>query len=481
MLFNSYTFWAFFAIVFVLYRFLPFRAQNIMLLLASYIFYGYWDWRFLFLMILSTVVDYFAAIGIQKYQSDKRGKVCLILSLAFQLSLLGVFKYYNFFANELSSLANSLQIPISLPILELLLPVGISFYTFQTMNYTIDVYKQKFDATKNFIDFALFVAFFPHLVAGPIVRAHKLLPQLSNPRHDREHDFREGLYYILFGLFKKVVIADNLAAVANTVFKTETNQLSGAECLVGIYAFAFQIYCDFSGYSSIAQGLAKWLNIDLTTNFNNPYFAESPSDFWRRWHISLSTWFRDYVYIPLAQRDKRADWITYTKNAMLVMLLSGLWHGAAWTFVAWGAYHGILLCIHRFFSAPRNSVSKDVESDESVNKSIVFRAIKIVIIFHLVCLGWLLFRAESMVQAFNMLGRIFTDFQVTNFAISSLVIILFYAGPLMIYELWLEYKGDLLQLTKVSRIPRAVLYSYWTMMLLYFPAPVSNVFIYFQF
>jgi alginate O-acetyltransferase complex protein AlgI len=482
MLFNSYIFWAFFACVIILYRLLPHRGQNYMLLVASYIFYGYWDWRFLFVMLFSTIVDYFAAIGIGESHSRARRKAILVASICVQLGLLGLFKYYGFFAHELSAMLSRLGLPVSLPALSVLLPVGISFYTFQTMSYTIDVYRGQFKYTKNFVDFALFVSFFPHLVAGPIVRAAKLLPQLSNPRVRREEDFRDGLYYVTTGLFKKVVVADNLGVIVHTIFQANPAQLSGVECLVGVYAFAFQIYGDFSGYSSIAQGIAKWMNIDLTTNFNLPYFATSPSDFWSRWHISLSTWFRDYVFVPLARGGRQvARWRTYL-SVIVVMLLSGLWHGAGWTFLAWGLFHGLLLCVYRFFSSRRYWFFKRPQEGRAVPyQSAVSRLLKMLVMFHLVCFGWLLFRADSVSQAWGMLGRVVRDFRVTTFAVSALAMIAFYAGPLIAYEFWLEQKDDLLKLTRVNWLARGLVYTYCVFMLWFFPPPVSNVFIYFQF
>jgi D-alanyl-lipoteichoic acid acyltransferase DltB (MBOAT superfamily) len=498
MLFNSYIFWVFFAVVFVLYRLLSHRGQNLMLLAASYVFYGYWDWRFLFVMLFSTVVDYFAAIWISQSKAPRVRKAILLTSITLQLGLLGLFKYYGFFSHELSSLLTTLGLPVSLPVLNFLLPVGISFYTFQTMSYTIDVYRGDFKAEKSFIDFALFVSFFPHLVAGPLVRARKLLPQLTSPRVRRPDDFREGLYYIVIGLFKKVVVGDNLAVVANSIFHTDPSQLTGLECLLGIYAFAFQIYGDFSGYSSIAQGVARWLNIDLTTNFNLPYFSVSPPDFWSRWHISLSTWFRDYVYVPLARRGgKRPTKLWLYSTLVIVMLLSGLWHGAAWTFVLWGLYHGLLLCGYRMVSWPRfwffkkykEGVPTPVATPATAAAAASSMArtswpgylARVVLMFHLICLGWLLFRAESMAQVWGMLGRMATDFRLTPLAASALSMIVFYAGPLVLYEFWLERKQDLLRLTEVRWPVRAAVYSYCALMLWFFPPLVSNVFIYFQF
>jgi alginate O-acetyltransferase complex protein AlgI len=482
MLFNSYVFWAFFACVITLYKLLPHRGQNYLLLIASYVFYGYWDWRFLFVMLFSTVVDYFAGIGIGRSQSQSRRKMILVASVCVQLGLLGLFKYYGFFSHELGGLFARLGVPVSFPTLDVLLPVGISFYTFQTMSYTIDVYRGQFKYTKNFIDFALFVSFFPHLVAGPIVRASKLLPQISSPRVRRADDFRDGLYHVTIGLFKKAVVADNLGVIANLIFRTDPSHLSGVECLVGVYAFAFQIYGDFSGYSQIAQGLARWMNIDLTTNFNLPYFATSPSDFWSRWHISLSTWFRDYVFVPLARGGRQVTrWRTYF-SVIVVMLLSGLWHGAGWTFLAWGLFHGLLLCGYRFFSSRRYWFLKRPSEARAIPyQSPASRLIKMLVMFHLVCFGWLLFRAASLAQAFSMLGRMASDFRATTFAVSALLMIAFYAGPLLAYEFWLEQKDDLLRLTRINWAVRGLVYTYCAFMLWFFPPPVSNVFIYFQF
>jgi alginate O-acetyltransferase complex protein AlgI len=493
MLFNSYIFWVFFAVVFVLYRLLSHRAQNRMLLAASYVFYGYWDWRFLFIMLFSTVVDYAAARWIGTSERRRVRKSVLLASIFIQLALLGTFKYYGFFAGQMNGLLTTFGLPLTLPALEFLLPVGISFYTFQTMSYTIDVYRGDFKYERSFVDFALFVSFFPHLVAGPLVRARKLLPQITRPRVRRPDDFREGLYYVLIGLFKKVVVGDNLATVANTIFQTPPHQLSGLECLAGVYAFALQIYCDFSGYSSIAQGVAKWLNIDLTLNFNLPYFAVSPPDFWNRWHISLSTWFRDYVYVPLARGGGRR----VTKRRLylallLTMLLSGLWHGAAWTFIAWGAYHGLLLCAHRLIKLPRlNFFRRAAAATPAVAQAPAPAAParfswlgylgKMFFMFHLICVGWLLFRAESLAQAAAMLARIATAWHATPLALTSLGLVAFYAGPLMAYEFWLERRQSLLRLTEISWLPRALAYGYCALMLWFFPPPVSNVFIYFQF
>ena len=480
MLFNSYTFWVFFAVVACLYYALPHRWQNRQLLVASYVFYGWWDWRFLSLILVSTVVDYFAALGIESSGGQgacpKRPltkRLWMVLSIVVNLGLLGFFKYFGFFATELVELLRSLGVNGSLASLKIVLPVGISFYTFQTMSYTIDVYRGQTSPTRSLPDFALYVAFFPQLVAGPIERSTSLLPQILNPRRFRGGEFSDGLYLVLLGLFKKVVIADNMAFIVDGVFKSNPSELSGLDCLVGVYAFALQIYGDFSGYSAIARGVAKWLGFDLMVNFRMPYFARSPREFWQRWHISLSTWLRDYLYIPLGG-NRRGTFRTY-RNLMITMLLGGLWHGAGWTFLAWGLFHGSILCIYRAFGY--ESQSKELPSRARLLRSLLWG----ILMFHLVCIGWLLFRAESIGQAYCMLMQILTDVRVTDLAVYAVSLMLFYAGPLVVLEAWLERKDDLLRLVKVHWLIRAGVYSYFTLMILLFHPTVHNEFIYFQF
>ena len=474
MLFNSYMFWCFFGIVFLIYRLLRHRHtwQNILLVIASYVFYGTWNYRFLSLILISTVVDYFAAIGIEQSDSPARRKGLCFCSIAVNLGLLGVFKYYGFFATEVAAFLGMLGLGVSLPSLNVLLPVGISFYTFQTMSYTIDVYRGTTKPIHSFINFALYVCFFPQLVAGPIERSSRLMPQIVNPRSQRAGDFADGLYLVLIGLFKKVVIADNMATIANAVFATDPSVLSGFDVLVGSYAFAFQIYGDFSGYSAIARGVAKWLGFDLMTNFRTPYFATSPTDFWQRWHISLSTWLRDYLYIPLGG-SRHGTWKTY-RNLILTMLLGGLWHGAKWTFVFWGLYHGVLLAIHR--AIKQRWTHKDNEP-----LSIFGRAWRIFLTFHLISLGLLIFRSQSMAHAGAMLQQIWINFRVTDLALYSSVMIPFFLTPLLIFEYWLDRKDDLLCLAKVHWFKRGVVYSYFVLMIWFFLPRVHHEFIYFQF
>lgn len=481
MIFNSYLFWAFFALVYAIYCVLPYRRQNVLLLLASYVFYGAWDWRFLSLIWISTALDYFVALVVHSKSDIRLRKALVSLSVVINLGFLAVFKYYDFFASELVGLLAEMNIPVSLSMINIALPVGISFYTFQTMSYTIDVYRHKCEPAEHFVDFALYVCFFPQLVAGPIERYAHLMPQFQKPRCIQGSDLSEGFYHILIGLFKKVVIADNMATFVDVVFDAPLSQLSGFECLLGVYAFAFQIYCDFSGYSSIAQGVAKFMGFDLMYNFHMPYFAVSPSDFWHRWHISLSTWLRDYLYIPLGGNRKGA-FRTYL-NLVVTMVLGGLWHGAGWTYLAWGLFHGLLLCAYRPFE-------RKLQSSSSPNSNKVVHGLLVVLMFHLVCIGWLLFRANSIGQAYDMFRLMLTDaswfdipYSPERFAMAwtGLGELAFFAGPLILLELWTETKKNMLQLLSVYWFIRATVYAYFLLMLLFFPPVIEHVFIYFQF
>ena len=458
--------------VIILYKLLPHIPQNRMLLVASYFFYAYWDWRFLSLIALSAVINYFTVISIVKAKSQRRRKNLLIISICGNLSILGSFKYYNFFVSEFIKGFGFLDLGLHLPILDIVLPVGISFYTFQAMGCAIDVYRGTTQPNWHFLDFALFVAFFPLLLAGPIERSSRLMPQIVNPRSGSTESFSIGLYYILMGLFKKVVVADNMAPIVNMIFSADSSKLSGADCLIGVYAFAFQLYGDFSGYSSIAKGIAKWLGFDIMENFSMPYFSTSPRDFWRRWHISLSSWFRDYVYIPFGG-NRLGKFINF-RNLMFTMTLCGLWHGANWTFICWGVFHGLLLIGYQIFVDYRKI------SDLLVN-SFLSRAIKALVMFHLVCIGWLMFRAESIPQAWMMLNKMVTDFHVTEFTWFSLGMIGFYVVPLLMIELWIERSGDLLKLIKVHWVVRSSIYGYVVLMLVIFQPITPQQFIYFRF
>jgi alginate O-acetyltransferase complex protein AlgI len=470
MLFNSYTFWIFFAVVLVLYRVLPHRAQNRMLLVASWAFYASWDWRFLSLIAISTVVDFVVGRAIAAPAASEAGrKRWLLASLVTNLGLLGIFKYFGFFVDSAGVFLAALGFEPNPWSLRIILPVGISFYTFQTLSYTIDIYRRQLKPCDDFLDFALYVSFFPQLVAGPIERAKRLLPQITERREVTGRDFQVGLYCILLGLFKKVVLADNMALIVDHIFSQPVETLSALDCLLGVYAFAFQIYGDFHGYSLIAQGTAFWLGIRLMDNFRHPYFAISPQDFWRRWHISLSTWLRDYLYIPLG--GNRGSQVATYRNLMTTMVLGGLWHGAAWTFVIWGVIHGGWLAIHRLLS----------ERVEASNPGWIGLGIRMFATFQIVCVTWLFFRAESVTQALGFFQSLFGSYATSEITVLGFGLLAFFALPMVAYEAWVERQRDLFAITTVHWAWRVLLYTVIMCFLLWFPAPVPSEFIYFQF
>lgn len=388
MLFNSFDFIIFFTIVLFVAGILPHRPRLYFLLFSSYFFYGYWKWQYTGLLLLSTVIDYVAARRMATVTTPVSRKLLLMISVVMNLSLLGIFKYYNFFAGSVTS-----WFGLNAPLLEVLLPVGISFYTFQSMSYTIDVYRGILEPRKNFVEFALYVSFFPQLVAGPIVRAKDFLPQLDVKVKATAGQIRSGMHLMLRGFVEKMVIADNLAPIVETVYSDPASH-SGSDLWIATYCFAFQIFCDFAGYTDIARGCARLLGYEFLENFRRPYLAQNIIDFWRRWHISLSTWLRDYLYIPLGG-SRKGKWNTY-RNLLITMILGGLWHGANWTFLVWGAYHGLLLALSRLVRAGERPV-----------RSLWFRAFSILFTFHLVCIGWVLFRAENIQIAGRMLQRMF--------------------------------------------------------------------------
>lgn len=342
MLFNSLNFAIFLPIVFVLYWFATkrnFRAQNVLLLVASYFFYASWDWRFMFILISSTLLDYFTGIKIHEAYNQRNKKFWLWLSISINLGILGIFKYYDFFAESFAEALSSLGLNANIHTLNLILPVGISFYTFHGLSYVIDLYKDKIRPERDFVNYSLFVSFFPLLVAGPIERATHLLPQIQKPRAFDYARAVDGMRQILWGFFKKIVIADNCAIYVNQIFASSEDH-TGSTLLIAAVLFAFQIYGDFSGYSDIALGTARLFGIELLRNFSFPYFSRDIAEFWRRWHISLSNWFRDYLYIPLGG-SRGGKWQA-VRNTIIIFLVSGFWHGANWTFIAWGAFHALL-------------------------------------------------------------------------------------------------------------------------------------------
>ena len=411
MLFNSIEFLLFLPVVFVLYWFVfnkNLKHQNLLILFSSYVFYGWWDYRFLSLIFLSTIVDYFIGLNIPKQDSEKKQKLFLWGSILFNLGVLGFFKYYNFFVDSWIDLFSSVGYDIkSVWTLNIILPVGISFYTFQTMSYTIDIYRKKLEPTKDFISFASFVSFFPQLVAGPIERASNLLPQILKKREFKHEQGVQGLRLILWGMFKKVVIADSLAPIVDNIFSNYQDFGGGILWLGAIY-FAFQIYCDFSGYSDIAIGTSKLFGFELMSNFKFPYFSRNIGEFWRRWHISLSTWFRDYLYIPLGG-SKDGKWKSI-RNIFIIFLVSGFWHGANWTFIVWGLFHAILFLPSFIFKTNRKYTTSIIAENTILPSP--KECLQVGTTFFLVVIGWVFFRNETISDSFEFLYKMFFDINI---------------------------------------------------------------------
>ncbi|MDY2634602.1 MAG: MBOAT family O-acyltransferase [Prevotella sp.] len=404
MLFNSIEFLFFLPIVFVFYWFVfkSLKWQNLFIVIASYVFYGWWDWRFLLLIALTTVCSYISGLLLLRYKNDRhKSLIVCVGNVVLNLSILGVFKYYNFFVENLALLVKSFGYDLGWTTINIILPVGISFYTFQALSYTIDVYRGKMEPTKDPISFFAFISFFPQLVAGPIERATNLLPQFLQRRNFNYEKAIDGCRQILWGLLKKMIIADNCAEIVNLIWDNYTDY-SGLTLLIGGILFSFQIYCDFSGYSDIAIGTAKLFGIRLMQNFNLPYLSRSIPEFWRRWHISLTTWFRDYIYFPLG--GNRVSQIKTLRNTMIVFGVSGLWHGANWTFICWGLYHALLFIPYMLLHIDTKH-QLTVEANRLLPSFKGF--IQMCITFFLAVIGWILFRSDSMSQAVDYIYRMF--------------------------------------------------------------------------
>jgi alginate O-acetyltransferase complex protein AlgI len=408
MLFNSPTYIVFLFVVFCLYWVLRRREpQNVLLLAASYVFYGVWSWKFLLLLIASTLVDYGVGRLVGATQDVKRKRALLVASVAVNLGFLGFFKYYGFFVTEAVQLLESIGFEAHVRTLEIVLPVGISFYTFQSLSYVVDVYRGKLAPERKVLDYALFVAFFPQLVAGPIERATHLLPQFKRERTFTGTAFESGLQLIVWGLFKKMVIADNLAPYVNAVY-ADPAAYSGMTVFTATVFFAFQIYCDFSGYSDTARGTARTLGFELMRNFEFPYFSRNPVEFWRRWHISLSQWFQDYLYFPLAMRYMRqGGWLSKYKAHIISMGLIGLWHGANWTFLVFGLYWGVVIAVYLAISE-RRAAADDGSWWNWLAGARWLAPVSVVTMFAIVCIGWILFRATSLSQVWTILAGMFS-------------------------------------------------------------------------
>lgn len=483
MLFNSIEFLIFFPIVTAIFFALPQRFRQVFLLAASYYFYMCWKAEYAILILVSTLIDYVAALRMGKTTDKRARKKYLILSLAANLGILFAFKYANFFNASLRAVLQQFNIFYDFPGFHWLLPVGISFYTFQSMSYTIDVYRGEKEPERRFITFALYVAFFPQLVAGPIERSVRLLPQLDQTvRFDYER-LISGLRLMLWGFFKKLVIADRLAIYVNQVYNSPA-EYQGLTLLLATYFFAFQIYCDFSGYSDIAIGSARIMGYDLMLNFRQPYFSQSISEFWKRWHISLSTWFRDYLYIPLGgNRVSKPRWYF---NLMAVFLVSGLWHGANWTFVLWGGLHGFYLLFSIYTQKVRQALAGLLKIERF---PLLQRGWKIFFTFHLVCFAWVFFRANSVGDAFLILRNLLRlDFSPAGLAALNVALgwgeLLIAVGSILLLEVFhlLERTGRLKSLVlEPPRTFRWAIYYALILGIVFFGVFNHTEFIYFQF
>lgn len=470
MFFDSTAYVVFLTLVALVYWRLPFRSQNLFLLAASYFFYGWWDWRFLFLMAGSTLVDFLVARAIGASINERQRKTLLVFSLVLNFAFLGVFKYFNFFVGSFVHVASALGLKaIPIGVWSIILPPGISFYTFQEVAYIVDVYHRKLEPADSLLDYALFISLFPHLIAGPIQRPSHLLPQVQKPRLWDSNKAFDGLLLILEGLFRKVVVADNCALIANAAFDGRLGGPNLIVLLLGTYAFAWQIYGDFSGYSSIARGSAQLMGFHFMVNFRQPYLAESLQEFWRRWHISLSTWLRDYLYISLG--GNRLGRLRTYLNLMITMLLGGLWHGANWTFVVWGGIHGGGLALERLIAGKR---------EVTVSSNFLAKWGQRIIIFNLVSLAWVFFRIPSVRGAYEQIlgARIWQWLPVYGVAIQFLAV---YAFSLFLLDLQLEassceyiFQARPLALRVVVGVALCVLITL-------FGANQENAFIYFRF
>ncbi|MGI9652186.1 MBOAT family O-acyltransferase [Chryseobacterium sp. RLHN22] len=482
MLFNSIHFVIFLPIVFVLYWFAlnkNLKLQNILLLAASYFFYSCWDWRFMFLLLFTTLLDYFTGLKMQSSENQNRKKLWLWISIGINLGFLGVFKYYNFFAESFAESLSYLGWNVSPSILNIVLPVGISFYTFHGLSYVIDVYKNKIKAEENFIDYAVFVSFFPLLVAGPIERATHLIPQIKKQRTFNYENAVDGMRQILWGLFKKIVIADNCAVFANQIF-SNSDDLSGSTLVLGAVFFTFQIYGDFSGYSDIAIGTGRLFGISLLRNFAFPYFSRDIAEFWRRWHISLSSWFKDYLYIPLG--GSRGGNLMRARNTFVIFLVSGFWHGANWTFIVWGLLHAIFIMPSIILKTNRNHI--DVVA-KGKNFPTLKEGFQVILTFSLIAFSWIFFRADNITHALSYISKIFSQtlFTLPRFEnMKDAFVVIFIVSIFMLIE-W-KGRGQEYAIAKIGiKRPSYFRYTFYFAILfvLFWFGGNQQQFIYFQF
>jgi D-alanyl-lipoteichoic acid acyltransferase DltB (MBOAT superfamily) len=477
MLFDSPIYFVFLILVVLVYWRLNHRAQNIFLLVASYIFYGWWDWRFLALMIASTTVDFLVARKISPSSPNPNRKRWLIFSLVWNFTVLGIFKYFDFFAGSLVGALNQMGIHnVPLPLIQIILPPGISFYTFEEVAYVVDVYKGRVQPAGSYLDYALFISFFPHLIAGPIQRPGQLLPQVQNARTFDADRFFDGLMLIFSGLIRKCVIADNCALLANAAFGGQFGPSNFWIVLIGTYAFTWQVYGDFSGYSDMARGCAQLMGFHLMVNFRQPFFAHRLQDFWRRWHISLSTWLRDYLYIPLGG-SAYGTWKT-SRNLFVTMVLAGLWHGANWTFVIFGAIHGVVLAVERYFF-PAKAASR-VELLPSRFGRFVSVWGQRILTFNILCLSLAFFRATSLGAAVQFLAGL-SNFAWRSEYFSAFLMLCLFSIPLFLVDLLQEASNQEYPFASAPLAVRTTLAAFALVALALFSGSNLNAFVYFQF
>lgn len=495
MVFNSFAFLIFFPIVLLLYRILPLKWRWVMLLIFSYYFYMSWQADLLYLIMFTTVISYACGLLIEKYEGKRdKQKICMIVAVVASLVVLFFFKYFNFLAENIVGLINLIGFNVSDFSLDLILPVGISFYTFQTLSYVIDVYRGSIKAERHFGYYALYVSFFPQLVAGPIERPENLLPQLKKKNPFNANDSLVGLKFMMVGFFKKIAVADQISKYVDTVYNNadtiDFNTVNGLTVLVATVLFAVQIYCDFSGYTDIAIGCSRIMGIRLMQNFNDPYSAVNIKDFWRRWHISLTSWFTDYIYIPLG--GSRCSKARHLTNIMIVFLVSGIWHGAAWTYILWGVMHGVYQVVGNLTAKPRSALIAKLGFNE---KGAIVCGVRRVITFALVCIAWMMFRANSLYDFGVLFKTLFTGWSGVSFSASMQAIgmdlVSAVAAVLSVilikqFDLQINTKPDENNSAELLNPARASAYVCvcWTIAVAWLILLASNVessFIYFQF
>ena len=478
MLFNSIDFAIFLPIVFFLYWFVTknnLKVQNLLILGASYIFYGWWDWRFLSLILFSTLVDYFIGLSLVKKEKKSTRQLLLLTSILVNLGFLGFFKYYNFFLDNFIAAFSFFGQEIKANSLNIILPVGISFYTFQTLSYTIDVYKRKLEPTRNFIAFAAFVSFFPQLVAGPIERASNLLPQFYRKRSFDYATATDGMRQILWGLFKKIVIADNCAEYANLIFNN-SGEYSGSTLVLGALFFTFQIYGDFSGYSDIAIGTSRLFGFDLMRNFAYPYFSRDIAEFWRRWHISLSTWFRDYLYIPLG--GSKGGTSMKVRNTFIIFIVSGFWHGANWTFIVWGLLNAIFFLPLLLLNMNRSNLEIVAQGKQLPSSR---EMLQISVTFVLTVFAWIFFRAENLGHAMSYVSGILSASLFTIPEVLPMYIFILVLLFIIVEWFGREYECPVIMLKNNWKRPFRWSFYLGVTMCIFFFSGTEQEFIYFQF